>query len=126
MLGLKKPWVGHHYHATYTNYARGVSILIHKSLNFEPLDMLIDPEGRYIIIHANIEALAMVIVGVYLPPPANISLLQKITTIIAQFPTDNVILTGDFNITPNPSLDKMSPDPATDSALTRWAQVLGL
>lgn len=126
VMGLKRLWVGHHYHATHTSYARGVSILVHRSLNFEPLDVLIDPEGRYVLLHAVIDTVAVVVVGVYLPPPANISLLQKIITLIAQFPTDNVILTGDFNIPPNPSLDKLSPDPATDSTLFRWSQTMGL
>lgn len=125
-MGLKRPWMGHHYHATYSNYARGVSVLIHRSLNFEPLDVIIDPEGRYVVMHAIIDTLDVVLVGLYLPPPANLFLLQKLITLIAQFSTDNVILTGDFNVPPNPSMDKLTPDSATDSTLSRWARVFGL
>lgn len=125
-MGLKRPWMGRHYHATHSNYAQGVSVLVHKSLNFEPLNVVTDPEGRYVLIHARIDMIEMVLAGLYLPPPANISLLHKLTSLIAQFHTDNVILAGDFNIPPNPSLDKLSPDSATDSALSRWAGVFEL
>lgn len=45
VLGLRKPWVGHYYHSTYTSRARGVSVLIHKSLAFVLLDLKLDPEG---------------------------------------------------------------------------------
>lgn len=99
----------------------GVSIQVHKSLNFEPLNVVIDPEGWYMLLHAMIDTIEMVLVGVYVPPPANLSLLHKIITLISQFPTDNLVLAGEFNIPPNPSLDRLSPDPATDSALSRWA-----
>lgn len=47
-LALKKPWVGSHYHSTYSTYSRGVSVLIHKSLPFTLLDLHLDPEGKYV------------------------------------------------------------------------------
>lgn len=68
ILSLKRPWVGCHFHATHLGYSHGVSILIHKSLNFELLDVKLDPEGRYMLIHAYIEMVEMVVVGIYLPP----------------------------------------------------------
>lgn len=113
-MSLKRPWVGHHYHATHSGYSRGVSILVHKSLNFELLDIKIDPEGRYILLHAILDTVEMVIVGVYLPPPANLLLLNTIVSLLY------------FNIPLNPSLDRMFADPATDSALSRWARLFGL
>lgn len=125
-MSLKTPWVGHHYHATHSGYARRVSILVHKSSNFELLDVRIDPKGRYILLHTILDTVEMVIVGVYLPPPANLLLQNTIVSLLAQFPMDNVILAGDFNIPPNPSLDRLSADSATDSALSRWARLFGL
>lgn len=73
VLSLKKPWVGHYYHATYSGYARGVSILVHKSLTYELLDVKIDPEGRFVLLHVVIDTHEMLIVGVYIPPPATVS-----------------------------------------------------
>lgn len=49
ILGLKRAWVGAHYHAPYSNYARGVSVLVHKSLPFQFLDVKLDSGGRYVI-----------------------------------------------------------------------------
>lgn len=60
------------------------------------------------LLHAILDTVEMVLVGVYLAPPANISLLQSLVSLLAQFPTDNVILTGDFTIPLNPSIDKLS------------------
>lgn len=62
-------------------------VLVYKSLNFEPLE-LTDPEGRNILVHARIDTIEMVLVGLYMLPPANDSLLHKLTALIAQFSTD--------------------------------------
>lgn len=117
---LKCPWVGRHFHATHSGYSRGVSILIHKSLNFELLDVKLDPGGKYVLIHAYIETVEMVVVGIYLPPPGDISLLHGLVPLLAQYPTD-ILLAGDFIIAPDLSQDRLTPDPARDSSLSRWA-----
>lgn len=70
ILSLKRAWVGAHYHAPYSNYARGVSVLVHKALPFQLLDVKLDPGGRYVLLHALISRIPVVIVGVYLPPPS--------------------------------------------------------
>lgn len=36
------------------NYARSVSILIRRSLNFIVLEVRTDPDGRYVILYASI------------------------------------------------------------------------
>ena len=46
VLSLRRAWVGAHYHAPYSNYARGVSILVHRSLPFRLLDVKLDPGGQ--------------------------------------------------------------------------------
>lgn len=68
VLSLKKPWVGHYYHATFSSYARGVSVLVHKALSFALLDLHLDPEGRFVVLHAVVANVPMVIVGLYIPP----------------------------------------------------------
>lgn len=74
ILSLKKPWVGHHYHSTYSIFARGLSILVRKSLPFWLLGLVLDLDGRYIIMHAMVESLEVVLAGIYIPPPASIRL----------------------------------------------------
>lgn len=85
-LSLKKPWTGHHYYSTYSNFARGVSVLVRKSLPFKLLDLILDTDGRYILLHVHIECLTPVVVGLYLPPPASLKLLNRITANSPNFP----------------------------------------
>lgn len=107
-LALKKPWIRCHYHSTYSNFTRCVSILVHKSFPFRLLDLLLDSEGRYVIIHAQIRSMKWVIAGVYLPPPASLSLLHQITSKIAALANDNMAILGDFNMVPDLNVDRMS------------------
>lgn len=70
VLSLKKPWVGHYYHSTYSGYARGVSILIHIALSYSLLDVKTDSEGRYVLIHVVVDTVELLILGLYIPPTA--------------------------------------------------------
>lgn len=126
ILSLKKPWVGSDFHSTYSSYSRGVSVLVHKALSFVLLDLHLDPDGQYVIIHALCDRLDMIIVGLYVPPPTKMVVLHKIQTIVASYPTSNILIAGDFNMTPNCSADKLHPGLTTDTALSRWAEVYGL
>ncbi len=51
---LQKRWPGQVLCAPYSNHARGVLILIHKSLLFQVANVICDQYGRYIIIQGNI------------------------------------------------------------------------
>lgn len=39
------------------------------SINFELLDVKTDPEGRYVLLHAIIDNVDVLILGIYMPPP---------------------------------------------------------
>lgn len=82
--------------ATYSGCVRGVSIIIHKSLSYNLLDVKIDLEGRYVLLQASVEA-EMLILGLYIQPPATISILKYLTPLLSVYPTDNLIIAGDFN-----------------------------
>lgn len=45
-LSLKKPWIGFHDHSTFSNFARGVSVLVRRSLPFQLLLLDLDPDGH--------------------------------------------------------------------------------
>lgn len=126
LLSLRRPWVGHQYHSTYTNYSRGVSILIHKSLPFKLLALELDPEGRFVILHAMVDRLELVVVGLYLPPLASTRLLNQLVSKIATYATDNVVILGDFNLAPDPGVDRLSPGAGSSSELLSWAEASNL
>lgn len=125
VLACKKPWVGSYYHSTYS-YSRGVTILVHKSVHFSLLDLHWDADGRYVVLHALCARLELVIVGVYIPSSANMSLIFKLALIMAQYPTVQILLTGDFNMPPAPSIDKLNFDPSIDFPLSCLAETYGL
>lgn len=70
------------------------------------------------LLHVVTDALEMLILGLYTPRPATVSLLKCLTSLLSEFATDNIIISGDFNMLPNLSLDKLASGVATDSALS--------
>lgn len=100
--------------------------MIHKSLPFSLLDLVLDSEGRYVLIHAQIHTVKWVIAGLYLPPPASMALLNQITSKIAELANDNMILLGDFNMVPDLGMDRMSTSGHSHSGLAEWAELYGL
>lgn len=71
VLSLRKPWVGWSYHSTFTNSSRGVSVLIRKQLHFKLLEQVVDDSGRYVILRCLIMFKPLILIAVYVPPPAN-------------------------------------------------------
>ena len=51
---LRKRWPGQVFDASHSTYARGVAILVHKSIPFQLIKTIQDPQGRYIIVQGNI------------------------------------------------------------------------
>lgn len=51
-----------------------------KTLPFKLLDLVLDPDGRFVLIHALIHNLLWVLLGLYLPPPAGTVPLRKCNT----------------------------------------------
>lgn len=89
VLGLKRAWVSAH-----SGYSRGVSILIHRSLHFQLLDLKIDPEGRYIMMHAIVFNAPLVLVGLYLPPPTKVSVPTTVMQKVMMYDVDDVLIMG--------------------------------
>lgn len=107
-------------------FARGVSILVWKSLPFCFLHLELDPDRRYIVIYAMIECLELVlVVGLYIPPPASLHILHRITATFANFSTDNIIIMGDFNMPLDPELARLATVSGALSQLSAWAEAYG-
>lgn len=71
MHRLSKGWPGQVFHASYNTHARGVIILIHKSIPFQVIKTIQDPFGRYIIIQGNILTHKLNLINVYGPNEDN-------------------------------------------------------
>lgn len=76
LLGaLRRPWIGWSFHAPYSSYSRGVSLLIAKSVPFRTVEVTSDPQGRYIFVHGEIAGRAILLLACYVPPPHIVPLL---------------------------------------------------
>ncbi|XP_012819057.2 uncharacterized protein LOC105947410 [Xenopus tropicalis] len=126
ILALKKPWVGWHYHSTYSSYSRGVSILIRKGVPFEFIKLHTDYYGRFMILHGLLAHKPITIVNMYIPPPFAMSVLDQVVSKLAEFPISPFLIMGDFNNCMNPSLDRSKIEPNTSTRLAGWADALHL
>lgn len=67
-MALCRPWVGWAFHLTYTFHARGVSVLVAKSVQFELSEVSTDTQGQYVLISARLYGEPFLILTFYVPP----------------------------------------------------------
>lgn len=122
ILALRRPWVRQAFHATYSSYARGVAILLNKSLAYKVMHLHTDQEGRFIILLLEIRAVVYAFVNIYIPPPFNQRILYKLYELLATLQFSRLYIAGDFNSTLDPSLDSSNPNRVFSPDLLQWAQ----
>ena len=59
-------WEGPCFFAHGSKHSRGVAILIRKGFDFETIDVVVDPNGRFIIVKASIQGDIVYIINVYI------------------------------------------------------------
>lgn len=59
--------VGQVFHSSFQRKARGVAILVHKSVPFTCTNMIADPNGRYVIISGKLFTTNVLLVNIYAP-----------------------------------------------------------
>lgn len=106
------PWVGWAFHSTHTSHARGVSILIAKSVHFELCELFTDPQGRYVFL-AKLYGEPLLLLAYYVPPPFDITIIKEGLSFMAHHPTISAVWLGDFNTTLKPTLDRLQPSSPT-------------
>lgn len=74
---LKKRWLGQVIYS-YNNYARGVAILVHKSVPFRITQSIQDPTGRYVIAQGNIMSFKVNLINIYGPNEDMLSFFEKL------------------------------------------------
>lgn len=102
---IQNRWPGRVIHASYNNYARGVLILIHRSIPFQPIKTIQDPAGRFVITHGNILSLTLNLVSIYGPNEDNPKFFENLFLTMSTL-RGFYIIGGDFNCTLNPEMDR--------------------
>lgn len=109
---LSKRWPGQVFHASYNTYARGVVVLIHRSIPFQMTKITQDTFGRYIIVQGNVLSQKLNLVNIYGPNEDNPSFFERLFLTVSALEGLNII-GGDFNCTIDPVLDRSTQIDAT-------------
>lgn len=102
---VQNRWPGQVIYSSYNNYARGVLILIHRSIPFQTMKTIQDTAGRYVIIQGSILSLTLNLVSVYGPNEDNPKFFEDLFLTVSTL-RGSYIIGGDFNCTINLALDR--------------------
>lgn len=69
ILSVKRNWIQRAFHTTFSSYAWGVSILLHKCLRCGVQHVFSDPEKRYVAVYLETDMHRLAAISVYVPPP---------------------------------------------------------
>ena len=86
--------------------SKGVAILMSGNFECEVNKSIIDPNGRYIILDAQINEVRTLIVNIYAPNDDDIEFFKTVINKIKLEECDNVIWGGDFNLVFDIPMDK--------------------
>lgn len=70
--------------------------------------------------HALVSSNPLILVGLYLPPPADVSVLEVIMQKVITYGVDDVLIIRDFNLTPSPDLDRHPSTSQWALGLAQW------
>lgn len=70
--------------------------------------MQTDTLGRSLFLYASIGGLEVFLMAFYIPPPFQFAVLQEGGAFMAKHPTVPAIWLGDFNMTIDPTFDRLS------------------
>src|SRR4029434_1825008 len=121
IVRIRKRWPGQILASCCSSQARGVAILIHKSVPFRIHILLQDPAGRFVVVGGTLLNQEIILVNVYGPNNDDVTFFRNLFMTISSF-RGEIIMGGDFNCAPNPLLDRSSRN---DSSHTNTRRVIG-
>lgn len=104
---LKKRWPGQVVTCSFSTHARGIAVLVHKSVPLRIQKTVLDPAGRYIIIQASLINQDLILVNLYGPNNDDPNFYNDVVLQISSL-QGVIIIGGDFNCTLDPKLDRSS------------------
>ena len=108
-------WGGDIYYSHGTNVARGTCILIEKSLGKQVHDVVVDDDGRYVILDAEIGNIRLTLASIYGPNSDDSDFFVDLTALTENIVNDNRIIGGDWNVVLNIEKDKKGGQAQTHS-----------
>lgn len=103
---LQRPWIGTAYISLYSTHARGVSVLVHRSILFSCARVEVNTEGRFVCLLRTIFSQTLVLAALYIHPPYWGVVLGKILSFLDVAPGVPVLFIRDFNNILHPYWDR--------------------
>ena len=113
--------MSHLFHSKCTDKVRGAAIIIHKRVLFEPTNVILDTDGRYVIVSGTLQNIPVVLVSVYAPTWDDDQFFTRLFAKIPNADSHRIIMGGDLNLVQDVTLDRSSP---TQSTLSKSANVV--
>lgn len=85
--------------------SRGTATAIHKNYPFQPMGNLVDPQGCYVFLKGTIAGKKYTFANIYAPNSNLRTFIDAALERLVEFREGSLILGGDFNVSPDPSLD---------------------
>lgn len=105
---LRKGWKGQVFHSSFNGRARGVAILINKSVPFILKHAVSDPNGRYVVVTGTIYEAPLALVNMYGPNWDNVDFFRRLFSSLPDMTSFPWVLGGDFNCWLDPVLNRFS------------------
>lgn len=119
---LKRSWADKAYFSLHpSGKKKGVSILIHRQVNFTLTATHKDTEGRIILVNGSIDGINVSLVNVYAPNDDRPAFIKNVFKIITQHSVGILLMGGDLNCIMSQQLDRQ-PIPTTK--LSRMSKML--
>uniref|UniRef100_A0A672IKH9 Reverse transcriptase domain-containing protein n=1 Tax=Salarias fasciatus TaxID=181472 RepID=A0A672IKH9_SALFA len=103
---LRCPWISEVFHSSFNSKARGVAILIAKSVQFTHNKTISDRDGRYLIVLGTIFDSPVLLVNVYAPNFDNPGFMNNLFENLPSLNDHLLVFGGDLNCAINPELDR--------------------
>lgn len=102
---IRSRWPGQVFSSSFSTHARGVIILIHKSVPFDLKDKYLDPSGRFIILSRTIISTLVNLVCLYTPNGDDPAFYKHFFLTMSAY-RGQCIIGGDFNCVIHPAVDR--------------------
>ena len=109
---LQRRWRGQVYNTTYSAFSRGVLIWIRPGVPFQEHKVIVDEEGRYIILCGKLHGRDIALINLYAPNTDQPEFLNRLSRHLLSITEYPLVIGGDFNCIPDVILDRSHP-PAT-------------
>lgn len=119
---LKKSWADKVFYSSHqSGRKRGVSILIHRQVNFALTKVHKDSEGRFILVNGSIDGIQVCLMNIYAPNEDEPGFISTVINTALQHSSGILLLGGDFNCAMSQLMDRQ---PTSKNPTSRMSKIL--